>query len=348
MRPIITDDVLNECENLMLLYTDKTVVQKCLENAYPGISDNKKKSVTKRVISYVNQGLLFLNETTSSIYTAPLTLFYAINNFSKAIFLIHNPNISIKAAHGIKLLGGDVAKDMSDLSVVIENGAFARLLEVTKDEINIGDTISLKDVLSIIPELSEVYYKRYLEEPNVFALQKDNESYIVLLHGNTADQAKGKDFSLVTEKGYRISLDGRCVHLFRTESGMLDFTGCGYNDVYGNEFITCGIMKKGMPVFVSKITSLYICYYSFSILVRYHPDIWFKLCESSDAAIIRKLMIHCRKEMMVEVLQLMMDESFYFSHKIENVDKRLDSKEIYHMVKKEYEEEKFRSGMSLR
>mgnify|MGYP001112008887 CR=1 FL=1 len=72
------------------------------------------------------------------------------------------------------------------------------------------------------------------------------------------------------------------------------------NDIYGNIYCTNAISVNGRIVKISKIVNLYICYYAFSMLVRYHPEKWKAFCESSDIAIIRKLLINCRREMLVE------------------------------------------------
>ena len=86
-----------------------------------------------------------------------------------------------------------------------------------------------------------------------------------------------------------------------------------YNDIYGNIYCTNAISVNGRIVKISKIVNLYICYYAFSMLVRYHPEKWKTFCESSDIAIIRKLLINCRREMLVEVIQLLSGKEYAFT-----------------------------------
>ena len=87
-----------------------------------------------------------------------------------------------------------------------------------------------------------------------------------------------------------------------------------YNDIYGNTYCTNAISINGRVVKMSKIVSLYLCYYAFSMLVRYHPEKWKAFCESSDIAIIRKLLINCRREMLVEVIQLLSGKEYSFTN----------------------------------
>ena len=93
---------------------------------------------------------------------------------------------------------------------------------------------------------------------------------------------------------------------------------------------------------MSKIVSLYLCYYTFSMLVRYHPEKWKAFCESSDIAIIRKLLINCRREMLVEVIQLLSGKEYSFTTVMEEIDAELDA--VYKLVKEEAWREYKRTG----
>lgn len=108
-----------------------------------------------------------------------------------------------------------------------------------------------------------------------------------------------------------------------------------YSDIYGNSYCTNAIHVNGRVVKISKIVSLYLCYYAFSMLVRYHPVKWKAFCESSDIAIIRKLLINCRREMIVEVIQLLSGKEYCFTTIMVEADADLDASKIFKSVKDE-------------
>lgn len=81
-----------------------------------------------------------------------------------------------------------------------------------------------------------------------------------------------------------------------------------------------------------------------SMLVRYHPEKWKTFCESSDIAIIRKLLINCRREMLVEVIQLLSGKEYAFTTVMEEMDAELDASEVYKLVKEEAWREYKRTG----
>lgn len=80
------------------------------------------------------------------------------------------------------------------------------------------------------------------------------------------------------------------------------------------------------------------------MLVRYHPEKWKAFCESSDIAIIRKLLINCRREMLVEVIQLLSGKEYSFTTVMEEMDAELDASEVYKLVKEEAWREYKRTG----
>lgn len=350
MRTIITDDILNECENILLLFSDIDYICNRIIGVYPNLSDKKKKSVPSRIKSYVNQGLRFLQETDDNIFTAPLTLFYSINNFAKAIYLTNLPNFSISNSHGIEINKNilvEKSRKLSDLSVVVAaKGAFKNLLEVTKDDINQGDIINIHDILSIIPELLELYSMRYRCEPNVFLLHKEKEiGYKVYLHKGIENQVSSRDFTLLTENSCHIHFYENDINIF-FDAAITDVKKEKflYYDMYGNEYISCGIPINGKMKKISKLASFYICFYLFSMLVRYYPETWISICDSADVTIIRKLLIHSRKEMMLEIIQYLLNDRYCFTTKLVNEPEGINDREIYRIVKQEYLSECKRAG----
>lgn len=174
MAIIITDNIEKECLNLISMYLDTGFIKEKILQAYPHLSFKKQKTVSENIRFYINQGLELYSVSNTSLNTIPLTLFYSLNNFAKAIYLINYPNLSLSESHGLTLKSHEVkaASNIGDILVHFNNdGTFINLNSVIGDPISSSDTIILKDLFSLLPELREIYYLIYEEEPNVFLLQ---------------------------------------------------------------------------------------------------------------------------------------------------------------------------------
>lgn len=103
MSIFITNNIEQECENLISMYTDIGYVKKRILQNYPNLSSAKQLSVAKKIKSHIDQANSFFEGTDDNVLTAPLTLFYAIQNYAKAIYLVNYPNLSLAGSHGIVL-----------------------------------------------------------------------------------------------------------------------------------------------------------------------------------------------------------------------------------------------------
>lgn len=351
MSTIITDNIGRECSNLISMFADASYIQKILPNHYENLSSNKLKSVSEDVKSYVVQALDFLNKTDDQIVTAPLTLYYSIYNFAKAIYYLHYPNMTLKGSHGLKLKNetADGIDEIGSVSVLFESsGAFSGLIDVTGDDVSIGDVFTCKDVFSIIPELREAYALRYFEEPRVYLMRSyQDPDYRYDLIFQTSDAANGlyNDYSLPGSTGLLAQIVGDSCVVCQSEACTQDeFDKTTYLDVYGNRYLTIGIKKADVNIKMSKIVAIYLSYYMFSMFARYYPEEWMKICKSADAAIIRKLVVDMRREMLVEVLGLLSNESYTFETKLPAVESKMDTHELWEIIKKEMLHDKKISG----
>ena len=219
---------------------------------------------------------------------------------------------------------------------------------MTGDDLCAGDSFVIRDIFSIIPELRETYFLRYFEEPNVFLLRKKKHcisEYEMILQEENVQKIANRDFSLLGQNSFHLVFGDSAGYIW-IDANYSDEKGKRvlYNDIYGNIYCTNAISVNGRIVKISKIVNLYICYYAFSMLVRYHPEKWKTFCESSDIAIIRKLLINCRREMLVEVIQLLSGKEYAFTTVMEEMDAELDASEVYKLVKEEAWREYKRTG----
>lgn len=351
MTIVITDNIERECVNLISLYQDSDYVQKALILHYSNLSAKKLKSVSEDVKSYIIQALDFLNKTDDQIFTAPLNLYYSIYNFAKAIYYLHYPNMTLAGSHGLKLKNetADGINEIGNVSVLVESsGAFDGLISVAGDNIIAGDTFTSKDIFSIIPELREAYALRYLEEPHVFLLRgyKDQSyRYDLIYQTDGAVDVIHKNYFLPGSKDLLMQSSGTYCTVCRSEACTQEkFDDTTYVDVYGNRYLTIGIKKENESIKMSKIVAIYLSYYIFSMLARYYPEEWMRLCNGADSAIISKLVIDMRREMLVEVLQLLSAKEYVFETKLPIVESEMDPSGLWDLIKKEMLREKKRSG----
>lgn len=357
MAIIITDNIEKECLNLISMYLDTGFIKEKILQAYPHLSFKKQKTVSENIRFYINQGLELYSVSNTSLNTIPLTLFYSLNNFAKAIYLINYPNLSLSESHGLTLKSHEVktASNIGDILVHLNNdGTFINLNDVIGDSISSSDTIILKDLFSLLPELREIYYLIYEEEPNVFLLQGKKEEdgfYNVFFQTTKEDFITCKDLTLLKANGYHLdtfnSYYGLRGELSLTADSFGKENNVLYYDIFGNKYCTTGIKIANDYIKLSKLNILYICLYVFSMYVRYYPDMWMKYCASKDNSIINKLVTNSKTTLLTEILQLLNREYYSFTRKVELLDNDLDYSDILKNLLKKIEEENRRRGKSI-
>lgn len=356
MGIMISDNIEQDGLNIISLYTDTDYTKKRILRSYGGLKPAKQTRVANLIKSYLNQANSFLMETDENIFSAPLTLFYAINNYAKAVIYANNPNETIAGAHGIEIENLDQELEhissLGDIKVRVNSkGAFSSLIKITGDCLAAGDVIYLKDIFSLIPELRELFYARYCEEPNVFLLRPvglNETGYEVFIQSEDIPSIVARDYALMTDNSFHLESTGKQVYIWCDSTATKERKrNATYHDIFGNTYCTNGIKLNSNQIRISKLVCLYICYYAFSMMVRYHPDNWKKFCDSVDVGIIKKLLLSCRREMIVEVLQLLSGEDYSFATKIIPIEDELDGAELLKVLKKELKMEKKRTGRNV-
>lgn len=351
MPIIVSDNIERECANLISIYKDATYLAELLPKYRRNLSGETIKNVSNDIQSYISQAFAFLNETDDRIMTAPLTMYYSACNFAKAIYYIHYPHMTLKGSHGLSL-DNKTAENIKELALAAvethDNGAFGGLICVTGDQLASGKHFTCKDLFSIIPELCGMYALRYSEEPNVYLMKgyKSKEyCYDLLFQTDGFSNKMGERFSLPAAKGMHLNTTSvGCTLLLSQMCSEEYFNDTTYVDVHGNRYLTSGLFDGTQYFKMSKIVALYLLYYTFSMLARYYPEEWLRLCEGADSAIIKKVVVDLRREMLVEVLRYLSDKEYIFETKLPSSETELDIHDLWRQLKKEEEREKMRSG----
>ncbi len=354
MNTIITEDIIKECWNMLSIYTDLEYIKETINKAYPKISKKKEQQVSEEILFYLTQGKELFYASETSLNTAPLTLFYSINNLVKALYLLFMPNLSLSANHGLTIKNTDIlsVSTVGDIPIHINSsGTFYNLNQIIKDDLFDGDVIYLKDIFSILPELRDLYLSVYNDEPNVILMQgkEDNTAYYkALFVGKQIEKIKSKNYSLLERNGYHLYAENNYEGLYGEIGLTMNSYGkeknVTYRDIYGNLYCTFGIPMREHQIMISKLNAIYLCLYAYSMCVRYHPNLWLKFNNSKDRALISKTLEVSKTSMLLEILQILNSTIYRFTTYIPNVPKDLDYKDILDNLVKELEGERKRFG----
>lgn len=356
MKTIISDNAEVECQNMITAFLGVEFIKSKIVEVYPNLSATKQKTVSEDIRFYINQGLELYTVSDTSINTIPLTLFYALNNFVKAAYLLQFPNLSLTASHGMELKSNElvVCNNIGEVTVhFTKKGTFANLIELTNEEFDLTSTVLLKDLLSIIPELCNIYALVYSEEANVYLMQGKKEcasTYKVFFQTNNGKEISCRDTSLLSRNGYHYiqnDYDGIYGDLSLTQDSWGKENNVIYYDSHGNKYCTNGIKFDGNIIKPSKISILYICYYTLSMLVRYYPSLWIKFCNLKEVSLINQLLTNMKSSMLIEIAQLLSGERYIFTAQIAKMDKDLDYSEVLKKLLKEIRSENRRRGQSI-
>lgn len=370
VRYIVTDNIENKCINMISSFRDKDYVGNYVKKSYPKISSERKEMVQNEIISCISQAIDYYLATSTDIKTAPLTLFYSILNFTRAIVYLHKPNEEIKGKHGLTPYNSSINKDsgIGEVLVVVNSqGTFVELLRLMGDDILSQDKIRFKDVMSILPELLNEYEMVYHENPNntllrpldkgyvsalprkyseSFSTREEFESYINGCVGKVDCSFVG-DNHIHTECYFDYISKHIKLSVFMSEACREEnIKRVTYMDVYGNQYLNFGLPKAGKRVYISKISALYISYFVLSTLVRYNAGPWLHFCNSADSTLIRTLVVNMKKEMLVEVLQLLTDEKYVFVNSLPKPEKELNIRDLCERMIEELEHQKYISNRS--
>lgn len=357
MKTIISDNVERECQNMITAFLDVEFIKSRIVKAYPNLSVSKQKTVSEDIRFYINQGMELYSVSDTSINTVPLTLFYALNNFVKAAYLLHFPNLSLTGSHGLELKSNELefCNNIGEILVhFTKKGTFANLIEITNDNFDLSSTVLLKDLFSVIPELCSIYALIYSEEANVYLMQGKKEcsnTYKVFFQTNDVSRLSIRDTSLLSRNGYHLCIqkdyDGIYGELYLTQNSWGQENNVIYYDPHGNQYCTTGIKCGEKVIKISKICNLYICYYVFSMLVRYYPSLWIKFCNLKEVSLIYKLLTNIKSSTIIEIIQLLSGDRYVFTSQITELDKDLDYSEVLKKLLKEVKSENRRRGKSI-
>lgn len=351
---IITDNIEKECWDILSLYEDIEYVKETIKLIKPRIKQTTLNKVASEINLYIKQANELYNSS-NSIITGPLTLFYSLNNLVRAVYLLNNPTKGIKGSHGLSLnsLDGQYYK-LNEISVHIEqSGTFNNLNELLNYNLPENIDISMKDLLCCIPELSSIYNLVYCKEPNVYLMCKNLDKsyeYKVILPNNNLEEIEGKNFTLLENNHVQINffsnaLGSHC--MVHTTIATENFNNVIEKDIFNNLYLTLGTLIQDKTIKIAQLNAIYILFYVFSMELRYRAYEWINIINSKEKAIIKKSIEELKVKMLVCILSLLKNDNIEFIKKIDNYKEDISYSKLTDRILKEIEFKNKQYGKSV-
>ncbi len=299
------------------LYESRDLITKLYKEKHNRSLSSEK---SHEIVSFVAQGReYFQSARLSAELVRPLLLYYGVLSFSRAIILFLNTNSranSIATSHGLsaKNWRNVLSKGIAELpNIVIEftGGTFSELSKVTSNlerskiytgpfpsQIKVesinnsvieGNQINLKQVLSQIQELSELYIYTFNEFSNcylssIFTLGKQTDySIFTTKIGLPEIEDIKRKFNLPSDTQF-MRRDS-CNFFGNIENLWFRITHPQLDDNYSLD-IQVKQGAKGLSYIVSPLSNglklsslsyLFLASFSLGMLVRYYPSHWLSL-----------------------------------------------------------------------
>ncbi|MEK5065670.1 YaaC family protein [Cytobacillus sp. FSL R5-0596] len=339
----------------LYLYESQDLIARLFQEKHArGLSSKK----AKEIISHFVQGReYFKSAKQSAEVVRPLLLYYGVLSLSRGLILFldaKSSESSLKSGHGIGVhqWNETLAKGLDQLTNVMvkfNKGTFSELLTVTRNserwrvntapfpssflgETNLeldlkeGFSITLDDILSRIPELSESYTDVFNKLPNCY------EANIFILDENThtdislVETTKGMPDEAEIRKMFNISRD--VTFTYRNQSHFLpNLSHMEFRINHQNKFElenklphiknivnnhNCYIiapLEDGIRF--SSLMTLFILSYFTGMLVRYYPSQWQSLINRSKGDIAFPILIKAINLLEEKFPSLIIDELTY-------------------------------------
>lgn len=245
-----------------------------------------------------------------SINTSPLLLFYGMLSLAKALIVSNKEEIFLEDVcyHGLETRprteelriyhDNPTSWSMEEEYAVTNNGVFKYLSEVVgKGIFEDGSVIRFKDILSICPEISEIYEKYYNEPAKVLYLYSfhiisdlPRKFKIAFLTKYKAEVYKRfpkfmEDFDVSQEL-----LDGQAIEFISHEFSVEPDYFSLFNPLVGGQYVVSGLNYKcndeSKNKVISQVSLDYLAMFILSICVRYKQDFWGLIINGEKSGIL--------------------------------------------------------------
>lgn len=353
-RVIYTHDSQHEIWSLLGLFESKKIVYDKLKLKYSSLSEDSLITRTDEISYSIRQAREFFSASDqASLLTRPLLLSYGMLNLGKALVCYKSTEDTnfenYFRTHGCTFMRGTEDQALANEYIEIrDKGTYPELSSIYNQRAYPNVRINLKDLLSQIPDLAEMFCMVYKEYPNVAPLKIDEYGgYLIEDLKDNFDQ-----FSLKVKETVDNLRDSKMRIGFNKNSimiGMLSSFGqdkqSGDLDLFlpslsGIEYFRLFPSRDSTPIILKEASIHYLLIFSYGMLSRYQSARWGKYIDpnlSNEAEIINKSIQVCKIRYLHLLVNYLFEEEFQFSSSIEKYQKSVDT--LYREIKRRLEDD---------
>lgn len=339
---IFTDNPQREIWSLLGLFESKKFVSDKLKERFPSLSEEALQTRTDGVTYSVKQAREFFSSSDQvSLLTRPLLLSYGMLNLGKALVFYKSPEDTIFESY-FKSHGLNFATCASDQSLANEHveikrsGTYLEISHFFSQQAYPNKRISIKDLLSQIPDLSDMFIFVYKEGPDVMPLKKSKLGYSVGCSTEHSiqyeEKMKGIGQYLKENKVKRqtfMSEHGNSIHLMPPIGKTLVELDLSLRSISGVEYFRIFPMINLEPLILREASIHYMLIFSYGMLARYQAARWGKYIDpnfSNEAEIINKSIFICKIKYLQLLVCYLFETEFRFMDSIEMTENDIDDK----------------------
>jgi len=349
MKKIIyTDNPQYEIWSLLGLFESKKFVAEKLKERFSSLSEEAIETRTDGVTYSIRQAREFFSSSDQvSLLTRPLLLSYGMLNLGKALVFYKSPEDTnfenYFKLHGLAFTPCALDQSIANEYVEIKgSGTYPSISSFFGQQTYPNKRISLKELLSQLPDLSNIFTLVYKEGPNVLPLKESTSGCSVWYSTEYSIQYEEKI------KGIKKYLEENNVvtHTFGWEHGTnmqirpplsktLAKLNLSLESISGVEYFRIFPVVGSQPLILREASIHYMLIFSYGMLSRYQATRWGKYIDpnfSNEAEIINKSIFVCKIRYLQLLVGCLFETEFRFKDSIETTRTECDNRirEVMH------------------
>jgi hypothetical protein len=245
--------------------------------------------------------------------TRPLLLFYGMSTLSKALFMAKHGKLSPSRSHG--LTAEDESLEFQEQVIRVSNdGTFPQFHGCFSSLKLEGYTFSLKELLSLIPELKVNFETVYNQKSNTIRIERSR-------HGISLVDPEFQEYGNLEVLSKVTTFKKQYEHFQFFKDHAFLFTNPDEQEfiikaLSGEEFWVLPLIKKQGIILLPEMSIHYLIMYLLGILSRYTSKKWLELLSGSKTGeiyIIQKFLEVSRRKFPNLVLNELHNKQFVFA-----------------------------------
>lgn len=356
---IVTENPEREQWKLLLRYGYPANIKKYF--------DKKNHPYDEELIEFIAGSIMqshayFETAKNSSLYITPLLIYYGVTNLLAGFVSLKKGNKIDIRGHGMSLtppkdLEEGIGKSLINIKDS-EYGGFTKFNKVfSSDDFPKGMNLELKEIFSIIPDLSNDFEICYSTNSNVIPVE------IIKLRDRTIERINFDEYSYLEHNSDLLEKvkdlnKNYLLPEFQKDKVILNrkikHSDIGVYSLYGRKFLQLSLKKQGKLVNLSLLIAMYTGLFGLGYLSRYNPSIWNPFIQkdiTGEKLLIEKFLLVSVRHIPNLVINFIEEKNIYFINETEGItDLRFNtlSEDINKVVKEQLEYLLYGKGMKYK